>query len=149
MIVLAFTLAAALSQPPGRARAAQPTTPPAMRTIDKGDHSNMDDVAQVAAKTPQEWQQLWQKHTPDRPRPAVDFSKEMVVGVFLGSRPTAGYILEIVSAAQDNGSLVVKYRESIPHRGSMTAQVLTSPYHIVAVPFFAASVKFEKVPDGK
>ena len=78
-----------------------------MRTIDKGDHSNMDDAAQVVAKTEQEWQQLWQKHTPDRPRPAVDFSKEMVVGVFLGSRPTAGYILEIVSAVQDNGSLVV------------------------------------------
>jgi len=137
MIVLAFTLAAALLQPPGAARAAQPaTTAPAMRTIDKGDQSNMDDAAQVVAKTQQEWQQLWQKHTPDRPRPAVDFSKEMVVGLFLGSRPTAGYILEIVSAVQDNGSLVVKYRESIPQRGSMTAQVLTSPYHVVAVPFF-------------
>jgi len=146
MIVLAFTLAAALL-PPGAAGAAQSstTTAPAMKTIDKGDHSNMDDAAQVVAKTAQEWQQLWQKHTPDRPRPAVDFSKEMVVGVFLGSRPTAGYILEIVSAAQDNGSLVVKYRESIPPRGTMTAQVLTSPYHIVAVPFFPGGVKFEKV----
>ena len=147
MIVLAFTLAAALL-PPGAAGAAQSstTTAPAMKTIDKGDHSNMDDAAQVVAKTAQEWQQLWQKHTPDRPRPAVDFSKEMVVGVFLGSRPTAGYILEIVSAAQDNGSLVVKYRESIPPRGTMTAQVLTSPYHIVAVPFFPGGVKFEKTP---
>jgi len=147
MIVLAFTLAAALLQPPGAARAAQPaTTAPAMRTIDKGDQSNMDDAAQVVAKTQQEWQQLWQKHTPDRPRPAVDFSKEMVVGLFLGSRPTAGYILEIVSAVQDDGSLVVKYRESIPQRGSMTAQVLTSPYHVVAVPFFPGGVKFEKTP---
>ena len=145
MMVLAFTLAAALLQPPGAARAAQPTTTaPAMRTIDKGDQSNMDDAAQVVAKTQQEWQQLWQKHTPDRPRPAVDFSKEMVVGLFLGSRPTAGYILEIVSAVQDDGSLVVKYRESIPQRGSMTAQVLTSPYHVVAVPFFPGGVKFEK-----
>jgi hypothetical protein len=145
MIVLAVTFAAALLQPPGAARAAQPTTTaPAMKTLDKGDHSNMDDAAQVVAKTPQEWQQLWQKHTPDRPRPAVDFSKEMVVGVFLGSRPTAGYVLEIVSAAQDNGSLVVKYRESLPQRGTMTAQVLTSPYHLVAVPFFPGGVKFEK-----
>ncbi len=76
----------------------------------------------------------------------MDFSKEMVVGLFLGSRPTAGYILEIVSAVQDNGSLVVKYRESIPQRGSMTAQVLTSPYHVVAVPFFPGGVKFEKTP---
>jgi hypothetical protein len=27
----------------------------------------------------------------------------------------------------------------------MTAQVLTSPYHIVAVPFFPGEVTFEKV----
>jgi hypothetical protein len=116
-----------------------------MRTIDKGDHSNMDDAAQLFAKNDREWQQLWQKHTPDRPRPKVDFSKEMVVAVFLGSRPTAGYVLEVVSATQDNGTLVVKYRESAPsQRGTMTAQVLTSPYDIVAVPLFPGDVKFEK-----
>jgi len=27
----------------------------------------------------------------------------------------------------------------------MTAQVITSPYHLVAVPFFPGDVKFEKV----
>jgi len=146
MMLVALTIAAALMQPPPAAgRAAQTsTTAPAMKTVDKGEHSNMDDAAQVVAKTPEEWQQLWQKHTPDRQRPAVDFAKEMVVGVFLGSRPTAGYMLEIVSATQDSGTLVVRYRESAPPRGAMTAQVLTSPYHLVAVPFFPGSVKFEK-----
>ena len=147
MMLLTLALAVALVQPPPAPGAQQPTTTtaPAMKTIDKGDHSNVDDAAQIAAKTPQEWQTLWQKHTPDRPRPSVDFSKEMVVGVFLGSRPTAGYVLEIVSATQSDGTLVVRYRESAPSKGTMTAQVLTSPYHIVAVPFFPGGVKFEKV----
>jgi PrcB C-terminal len=145
MTLLVLALAAALGQPPSAAGApAQRTPASAMKTIDKGDHSNMDDAAQVVAKTQQEWQQLWQKHTPDRSRPAVDFTKEMVVGVFLGSRPTAGYVLEIISATQDSGTLVVKYHESVPPRGTMTAQVLTSPYHIVAVAFFPGGVKFEK-----
>jgi len=144
MTLFVLALAAALVQPPPT-RAAQPaTTAPMMKTLDKGEHSNMDDAAQVVAKTPEEWQQLWQKHTPDRQRPPVDFAKEMVVGVFLGSRPTAGYVLEIVSATQDSGTLLVRYRESAPPRGAMTAQVLTSPYHLVAVPFFPGSVKFEK-----
>jgi PrcB C-terminal len=145
MILLALTLAAALVQPPPATTAAQPTTAPSMKTIDKGEHSNMDDAAQVVAKTQQEWQQLWQKHAADRPLPAVDFSKEMAVGIFLGSRPTGGYILEIASATQEGGTLVVKYRESIPQRGTMTAQVLTSPYHLVVVPYFPGGVKFEKV----
>jgi len=146
MMLVALTIAAALMQPPPAAgRAAQTsTTAPAMKTVDKGEHSNMDDAAQVVAKSAQEWQQLWQKHLPDRPRPTIDFSKEMVVGVFLGSRPTAGYVLEIVSATQESGTLVVRYRESAPPRGAMTAQVLTSPYHLVAVPFFPGGVKFEK-----
>jgi arylamine N-acetyltransferase len=145
MMLLALAFAVALVQPPPAPGAQQPTTAPAMRTIDKGDHSNIDDAAQIVAKTQQEWQALWQKHAADRPRPAVDFSKEMVVGVFLGSRPTAGYVLEIVSATQNDGTLAVRYRESAPSRGTMTAQVLTSSYHIVAVPFFPGGVKFEKI----
>jgi hypothetical protein len=145
MILLALTFAAALAQPPTSPGTAQSTTTaPAMKTIDKGEHSNMDDAAQVVAKTQQEWEQLWQRHAPERSRPAVDFSKEMVLAVFLGSRPTAGYALEIVSATQNGGTLVVRYRESAPARSAMTAQVLTSPYHFVAVPFFPGSVKFEK-----
>lgn len=146
MMLLALTLALTLVQPTTPApRAPQPaTTAPAMRTIDKGEHSNLDDAAQIVAKTQEEWEQLWRKHAPDRPRPAVDFSKEMAVGVFLGSRPTAGYTLEIVGATESDGSLVVRYREARPSPGAMTAQVLTSPYHIVAVPFFPGGVKFEK-----
>jgi hypothetical protein len=147
MMVLTLTLAGALLQPPGAPRPNIPiiTTMPAMKTIDKGDHSNMDDAKQVAVKTAAAWKQLWQQHSPDRPRPAVDFTKEMVVGVFLGSRPTAGYNLELVSAIETDGTLVVRYKEAAPPRGTMTAQVITSPYHLVTVPFFPGNVKFEKV----
>jgi hypothetical protein len=148
MMVLTLTLVAALLQgAPGAPKPSIPmlTTVPAMKTIDKGDHSNMDDAKQAAVKTAEAWKQLWQQHSPDRPLPAVDFTKEMVVGVFMGSRPSAGYTLEIVSAIEASGTLVVRYREASPSRGTMTAQVITSPYHLVAVPFFPGEVKFEKV----
>ena len=148
MMVLTLTLAAALLQgAPGAPKPSIPmlTTVPAMKTIDKGDHSNMDDAKQAAVRTAEAWKQLWQQHSPDRPLPAVDFTKEMVVGVFMGSRPSAGYTLEIVSAIEASGTLVVRYSEASPSRGTMTAQVITSPYHLVAVPFFPGDVKFEKV----
>ena len=115
MMVLTLTLAAALLQgAPGAPKPSIPmlTTVPAMKTIDKGDHSNMDDAKQVAVKTAAAWKQLWQQHSPDRPLPAVDFTKEMVVGVFTGSRPTAGYSVEIVSAIEASGTLVVSDREA-------------------------------------
>ena len=135
MMVLTLTLVAALLQgAPGSPKPSIPmlTTVPAMKTIDKGDHSNMDDAKQAAVKTVEAWKQLWQQHSPDRPLPAVDFTKEMVVGAFMGSRPSAGYTLEIVSAIEASGTLVVRYREASPSRGTMTAQVITSPYHLVA-----------------
>jgi hypothetical protein len=146
-MVLMLTLVAAMLQPPAAPKPSTSTTTtvPAMKTIDKGDHSNMDDGKQLVVKTDRAWTQLWQQHTPDRPRPQVDFTKEMVLGVFMGSRPTAGYTLEIVGTAENNGTLVVRYREAAPGRGMMTAQVVTSPYQIVAVPFFPGEVTFEKV----
>src|SRR5262249_24505771 len=61
------------------------------RTIEKGEQSNIEDARQVVVRTEAEWERLWHQHAPDRPRPAVDFSKETVLGVFMGSRPNAGF----------------------------------------------------------
>ena len=63
-------------------------TPPAMRTVDRGDQSNIDDARQAVVRTQAEFDRLWRQHAADRAQPKIDFSKEMVVGVFLGSRPT-------------------------------------------------------------
>jgi PrcB C-terminal len=137
MIVLAFTLAAAIMQPPPS---------PAPRTIEKGDQSNIENARQVLVRTEAELRQLWQQHAPDRPMPKVDFSREMAVAVFMGSRPNAGFSTAIVSATAANGALIVRYTETRPPAGSVSAQVLTFPYHIVAIPKAdVKDVKFEKV----
>ena len=140
--VLLFAAFAFLSSSMMFAQAPPADTP---RTIDKGEQSNIDDAKQVVARTEAEWTRLWQQHTPDRKRPAVDFSKEMVVGVFMGSRPTAGYNVSIVSTFVKDGNVLVRYQESTPRPGAITAQVLTFPYHLVAVPKANGAVKFEKV----
>ena len=116
-----------------------------VRTVDKGEQSNIDEAKQVVVRTEAEWTKLWQQHSPDRKRPAVDFSKDMVVGVFVGSRPTAGYNLSIVSTFKKDGHVLVQYRESQPRPGAMAAQVLTFPYHLVAVSKATGDVKFEKI----
>ena len=117
-----------------------------VRTVDKGEQSNIDEAKQVVVRTDAEWTKLWQQHSPDRQRPAVDFSKDMVVGVFMGSRPTAGYNVSIVSTFAKDGKTLVQYRESQPRPGAMAAQILTFPYHLVAVPKTAGEVAFEKAP---
>jgi hypothetical protein len=117
----------------------------APRTIEKGEQSNVDDAKQVLVRTEAEWTRLWTQHNPDRPRPSVDFSKEMVVAVFMGSRPTAGFSTTITSATVANGVLIVRYSETMPGAAAVTAQILTFPYHLVAIPRAAVTdVKFQK-----
>lgn len=121
-------------------------TPAQPRTIEKGDQSNVEDARQVLVRSDAELRTLWQQHAPDRPVPNVDFSKEMVVAVFMGSRPNAGFSTAIVSATAAAGALIVRYSETRPKPGAMTAQVLTFPYHIVAIPKAEVrDVKFEKI----
>jgi hypothetical protein len=69
----------------------------------------------------------------------------MIVAVFLGSRNTAGYSVEIVSAQPRADALIVRYRQREPGRDAITAQIITMPYHIVAVPRTTGEVKFERV----
>lgn len=116
------------------------------RTIEKGDQSNIDTAKQVIVRTEAEWTQLWRQHAPDRPQPPIDFSKETVIGLFMGSRPNAGYSTAVVSATEGGGALIVRYTETTPARGAITAQILTFPFHLVAIPkATATNVKFEKV----
>jgi len=123
------------------------TSAPAPRTLDKGDQSNIDSPRQVVVRTAAEWTALWRQHSPDRPMPPADFSREMVIGMFMGSKPTAGYSINIVSTIEANGVLHVRYRETMPSRDTVTAQILTFPYHLVAIPKSAATdVKFDKTP---
>jgi PrcB C-terminal len=116
------------------------------RTIEKGDHSNVDSAMQALVRTEAEWTAVYRKHNFDKQPPKVDFSKEMVLAVFMGSRPTAGFNTTILDALEAKGVLVVHYNEKIPSPGAMTAQVLTAPFHIVAIPKATVNdFKFEKV----
>jgi hypothetical protein len=119
---------------------------PASRTIEKGDQSAIESPTQAIARTQAEWAALWNKHNFNREPPTVDFSKEMVVAVFMGSRPNAGYSITIISSLAVKGVLIVRYKETSPAPGTMSAQILTFPYHIVAVPKAEVTdVRFEKV----
>jgi VWFA-related protein len=121
-----------------------PMTPVQLTTLNSDMMSGIDRAEQLVARSAAEWQSLWQRHAPGRPSPTVDFAKNMVVAVFLGSRPTGGYQVEITGVRTDGKTLVVQWAERRPAPGQMAAQVLTAPSHIVTVPRHAGEVRFEK-----
>jgi hypothetical protein len=113
--------------------------------VAKGDMSGVQTMRQVTVRTAAEWQKVWKEHSPDEKLPVVDFNANMIVGIFLGSKPSAGYQVEILNVRQDSNETVVEYAQKQPGRGMMTAQILTEPYDLVAVPKHAGAVRFVQI----
>jgi hypothetical protein len=119
---------------------------PSFTSIAKGDASGQQTARQVIVRTAAEWKALWKDHAPTEKMPGVDFAKHMVVGIFLGSKPSAGHEVEIVGVRMQEKDLIVEYVQKQPGRGMMAAQILTEPYHLVSVPAHAGTVRFIHVP---
>ncbi len=120
------------------------TAPVPMQTIARDMMSGIEEPREAVARSAEEWAALWRQHAGDRPAPRVDFATRTVIAVFLGTRPSAGYAVEIVGTRVEGAGLVVEWSERSPERGTVAAQVLTSPAHIVTVPKVTGPVRFEK-----
>lgn len=115
---------------------------PAIQTIVSDSMSQVEDSKQAVARTPAEFEALWRLHAGAAQVPKVDFASRTVVAVFLGTRNSAGYGVEITGTRPEKGTLVVEWRERRPKPGDMTAQVITSPAHIATIPKFAGEIRF-------
>ena len=130
----AFITACRDARPAG-GRDAGPIT---VTEIGGGSHSGILEPRVWIARTPEEWADLWAAHSssaiPARPAPDVDFDSEMVIGVFLGQRPSSGYGVEVRSCHAENGRVRVRVRETQPDPDTLQATVVTSPFRLVRVP---------------
>ena len=113
-----------------------------VRTIDRGSQSGIEAPRQVVVTSADTFAALWREHSM-KPAPDVDFTREAVVAVFLGSRQTAGFSVDIVSVTRQSTGTVVTYREHPPSSDAVTAQVLTFPYVVAAVEGLTPPVRFE------
>ena len=136
MVAAGILLAVSLA---GHALAPVPFT-----TISQSDQSGVEDARHVVIRTPEDWNALWKEHGPGRPVPAVDFTKSMVIGVFLGFRNSAGFRVTITGIERTGATVAVTYREARPRAGEMLAQVLTFPHHLVRVERIDGEVKFTR-----
>ena len=107
--------------------------------------SDEDEARNVVARSDAEWQDLWSNLGVRGNMPNVTFDNTMIVAVFLGSRPSAGYSVEVVNAVLDGDVLYVQYAERQPQPGSANAAVETTPYAVAGVPMFAGEVRFQQI----
>jgi hypothetical protein len=119
-----------------------------LKTIDKGAFSGIDKPLQVVVTNKTQWAELWQKHTanqlPKPPPPEIDFSKKSVIIVASGQKNTAGYSIEVTDVRQRKGETEVVVSTKEPKPGTLVAEALSAPFHIVEVPRIQGEVKFKK-----
>ena len=86
-------------------------------TIATGATSGIREPAQAIVRDPAAWSALWRRHTrgAGAPLPAVDFEREMVVGIFAGVSPKPARVT-VHRVTQRSGRLVLWYsiRENRP-----------------------------------
>lgn len=145
--VSALGLAACLWTEPA-ALGGQPAASVELETVAHGFSSGIHSASTPVVRDASEWARLWAEHesvvTGKTDPPAVDFADQIVVGVFLGDKPTGGYDVTIVRAEETSGDVTVYYEETSPAPDMMVAQVVTQPYHLVALRSSATSVRFVK-----
>jgi PrcB C-terminal len=118
------------------------------KSINRGQNSSIEEFREVVVRSAKEWTTLWKQVGTDRPLPKVDFATSMVVGVFLGTRPTGGYTVEITGVQVEGQDLVVSYQERKPGRDELAAQVITSPYDLAIVDRHEGQVRFRSAGKG-
>ena len=112
-------------------------------TIAKGDGSGVATPRRTVIRDERAWRALWAEHAgPSAAAPRVDFDTQMIAAVFAGDRPTPGYGVEITDVRRDGDTLDIVVTESRPTAGMLAAQVIVTPYHIVALPRFEGQVSF-------
>jgi hypothetical protein len=73
------------------------------------------------------WRELHRNRLPAPEAPRIEFGNQVVVGAFLGERPSGGYGVEITRVCEER---IVLERRSPPD-DAMVTQALTAPYHLV------------------
>ncbi|HYD78955.1 MAG TPA: hypothetical protein VEC06_04040 [Paucimonas sp.] len=107
----------------------------------------------VAVRDEAAWNALWAQHAGDGPRvpeaPAVDFTRNMVIGVFLGARNYCDGVAILAVKQKTNPNRVeVTYRESTPGPEMACIALVGNPAVLVTVPYSSDPVEFVQAPSS-
>lgn len=91
------------------------------------------------------WAQIYRDQFPHPSLPETDFTKDMVLAVFMGEQPTSGYRIDIIEVTENANSLEVQYVKHKPRPGEPVAQVLTRPFCLAKIEKIDKPVRFMEV----
>jgi hypothetical protein len=106
----------------------------AFKVVDATNNSSIHTARNVVVKDAGAWAALWDEHAgTSRPLPAVDFSTSMVVGVFLGERPSGCYGTSISKVTRNANGIAVQHTDSMPGIAVLCAMYVPTPAALAVI----------------
>ena len=109
-------------------------------------NSGFVESARLVVRSDAEWRAAWAKVyegvSPQPGRPAIAFSREMVLVAALGQRSSGGYGIVVEGVYDGGGELRVLVRKVSPGRNCVVTAALTEPVDAVRVPRSAMPVRW-------
>jgi hypothetical protein len=142
--VVALALLACASTPGGAAGA-----PQAFESLFSAAHSGIEqkrhDVVRDQAAWARAWSEIHARSGSAPAPPVVDFGKDMLILVALGTRPSGGFSVKVRGIEASGERVEVEVLESCPPQGAMVTAALTQPVEVVRVAAQPLAPTFKEV----
>ena len=113
----------------------QVETPNQYEEILSGSHSNFEKKSFITIQSIEELETIYatlnKNRTSKHKMPKIDFSKEVVVGLFMGNKNSGGYAIKIDQIKLDDNYTAVFIEETKP--SGIAASVITQPFYLAKI----------------
>ena len=103
-----------------------------IRRLGEWSHTGIREARRMVIQEANTWAEFWSELGVGE-RPAVDFTRDIVIAVAAGERPGGGYEIAVNQVTQTNGELRVEVRETSPGPNCLSTSPLTQPVDVVVV----------------
>lgn len=103
-----------------------------IRRIGQWTHTGIGEARRMVIRDANTWAEFWSELGAGD-RPDVDFTRNVVVAVAAGQRPTGGYEVAVDRVSQADGELRIDVVERTPGPNCVTTSAQTQPVDVVVV----------------
>jgi hypothetical protein len=118
------------------------------RTFESGSQSKIEQYETRVLETEGDFQMYWSRNTGNPPHTAprtVDWNKERLVAINLGTKQSGGYSVAVESVKRVRSSEIeISFAVRSPTKGTPVTQGITSPYTVIRMDRVAGTFTFKK-----
>ena len=104
-----------------------------IRRIGQWTNTGINERRRLVIREANGWAAFWAELGVGQ-RPAVDFTRDLVVAVAAGQQSSGGHEISVQKVSESNGELVIEVVETSPGPNCMTTAALTQPVDVIVFP---------------